>query len=148
VDDDDRSTRWIPGGVLVMSAALALAACREGIETVCPAIGWSNSLVVTLAGDWPPVEGGSVAVDCAPRCGETVVRDGAPVDRDRLTAPLDTLPVVLHLDMSAPDSVDVRVLGPDGSVLAGLAADLDWVRVGGSEECGGPMEAVVTVPAP
>ena len=50
--------------------------------------------------------------------------------------------------MSVPDSVDVRVLGPDGSVPAGLEAGLDRVRVGGSEECGGPMEAGVTVPAP
>jgi len=144
VDD----ARWVPGGVLVVTAALALAACREGVETVCPAIGWSNALVVTLAGDWPPVEGGSVTVACAPRCGWAVVRDGPPVDQDRLTAPLDTLPVVLHLDMSTPDPVDVRVLGPDGSELAGMEADLDWVRVGGSEECGGPMEAAVTVPAP
>ena len=39
-------------------------------------------------------------------------------------------------------------IGPDGGVLAGLSADLDWQRVGGSEECGGPHEATVTVPAP
>ena len=146
--DDDPVTPWIAGGVLVMTAALALTACRKGTGTVCPAIGWSNALVVTLAGDWPEVEGGSVTVDCAPRCGWVVVQDGAAVDRDRLTAPLDTLPAVAHLDMSAPNSVDVRVLGPDGSELAEFEADLDWVRVGGSEECGGPMEATVTVPAP
>jgi hypothetical protein len=146
--DDDPGTPWIAGGVLVMATALALAACRDGTETVCPAIGWSTALVVTLADDWPPVGGGSLTVECAPRCGWTVVEGGAPVDRDRLTAPLDGASTVLHLDMSTPDSVDVRVLGPDGSELAGIEADLDWVRVGGSEACGGPMEATVTVPAP
>jgi hypothetical protein len=146
--DEDPGTPWIAGGVLAMTAALTLAACRDGTDTVCPAIGWSNALVVTLADDWPPVAGGSLTVDCAPRCGWAVVEGGAPVDRDRLTAPLDGASAVLHLDMSAPDSVDVRVLGPDASELAGLEADLDWVRVGGSEECGGPMEAAVTVPAP
>jgi hypothetical protein len=146
--DDDLGTPWIAGGVLVMATALALAACRDGTEAVCPAIGWSSTLVVTLADDWPPVDGGSLTVDCAPRCGWTVVEGGAPVDRDRLTAPLDGASTVLHLDMSTPDAVDVRVLGPDGAELAGLEADLDWVRIGGSEACGGPMEATVTVPAP
>jgi hypothetical protein len=146
--DDDPGIPWIAGGALVVAAALALAACRNGAGTACPAIGWSNALVVTLADDWPPVEGGSLAVDCAPRCGWAVVQDGAPVDLDRLTAPLDAGSAVLHLDMSVPDSVDVRVLGPDGAELAELEAGLDWVRIGGSEACGGPMEATVTVPAP
>ena len=146
--DDDPGTPWIAGGVLVMTTALALAGCRDGTETVCPAIGWSSALVVTLADDWPPVDGGSLSVDCAPRCGWAVVEGGAPVARDRLTAPLDGASTVLHLDMSAPDAVDVRVLGTDGSELAGLEAELDRVRVGGSDACGGPMEATVTVPAP
>jgi hypothetical protein len=146
--DDEPGTTWIAGGVLVMATALAPAACRDGTEAVCPAIGWSTALVVTLADDWPPVDGGSLTVECAPRCGWTVAEGGAPVDQDRLTAPLDGASTVLHLDMSTPDAVDVRVLGPDSSELAGLEADLDWVRIGGSEACGGPMEATVTVPAP
>jgi hypothetical protein len=29
-----------------------------------------------------------------------------------------------------------------------VGADLAWVRVGGSADCGGPHEATVTVPAP
>ncbi|HYO35192.1 MAG TPA: hypothetical protein VER97_03890 [Geodermatophilus sp.] len=47
-----------------------------------------------------------------------------------------------------PGTVEVTVLGPDGAVLAEVEADPDRVRLGGSEECGGPHEATVTVPAP
>ena len=50
--------------------------------------------------------------------------------------------------MVSPETVAVAVLGPDGAVLAELTADLEWARVGGSAECGGPHEATVTVPAP
>ena len=50
--------------------------------------------------------------------------------------------------MVVPETVDVTVLGPDGAVLAELTADPEWERVGGSAECGGPMAATVTVPAP
>ena len=50
--------------------------------------------------------------------------------------------------MTTPDSVVVTVLGPDGATLADLETDLDWRRVGGTEECGGPMTASVVVPAP
>ena len=52
------------------------------------------------------------------------------------------------LGMVSPETVEVSVLGPDGAVLAGTEAELEWVRVGGSEGCGGPHEARVTVPAP
>jgi hypothetical protein len=47
-----------------------------------------------------------------------------------------------------PGTVAVTVLGPDGAVLAAVDGAPDWVRVGGSAECGGPHEATVTVPAP
>ena len=50
--------------------------------------------------------------------------------------------------MATPVEVDIAVLGPDGAVLAETTAAPEWVRVGGSEECGGPMEGTVTVPAP
>ena len=67
---------------------------------------------------------------------------------DRLTAPLTGRSAGLSVDMAAPESVVVTVLGADGSDLAEVSADLEWHRVGGSEECGGPMETTVTVPAP
>lgn len=47
-----------------------------------------------------------------------------------------------------PASVAVRVLDRDGTELSRVEAGPDGVRVGGTEECSGPHEATVTVPAP
>ncbi|MGY1885151.1 hypothetical protein ACI799_07610 [Blastococcus sp. SYSU DS0753] len=49
--------------------------------------------------------------------------------------------------MDMPDFMVVSVLEPEGQV-AEVEQALVWERVGGTEECGGPMEAVVVVPAP
>ncbi|SFF32234.1 hypothetical protein [Blastococcus tunisiensis] len=144
----DSGTGWIAGGVAVMAAAVALGACAGGAPTVCPAIGWTNAVIVELADDWPPVEGGSLTVDCAPMCGWAVVEDAPLAEQDHLAVPLEGPTAVVQLDMSAPDAVSIRVLGPDKTELADVDTDLDWRRVGGSEQCGGPMEATVVVPAP
>ena len=140
-------TPWIAGGACAMAAALALGACTGGAATVCPAIGWSTALVVELADDWPPVEGGSLTVDCSPMCGWAVVEAGSPPDQAGVSAPLPGRSAVLQLSRT-PETVAIRVLGADGVELADVDADLEWVRVGGSEQCGGPMEATVEVPAP
>jgi hypothetical protein len=131
-----------------MAAAVALGGCTGGAPVACPAIGWTNAVIVELADDWPPVEGGSLTVDCAPMCGWAVVEDAPLAEQDHLTVPLDGPTAVLQLDTSAPDAVSIRVLGPDKAELADVDTDLDWRRVGGSEQCGGPMEATVVVPAP
>jgi hypothetical protein len=120
------------------AAVLALAGC-DGVGRACPAIAWGNGLAVELADDWPPGEGRSVQVGCLQPCGLEVPEGVAPLDGDRAT---------VSFLLETPDEVDVAVLGPDGAVLAQLTADLEWVRVGGSDECGGPHEATVTVPAP
>ena len=65
-----------------------------------------------------------------------------------VTAALRGTSAALSFVLSSPDTVVVTVLGADGGTLAEVEADLDWVRVGGSEECGGPGEASVVVPAP
>ena len=127
-----------------MAAGLALAACGAGAETVCPAIGWSNTLTVGLADGGPSADGGTLLVECSSRCG-MYGREGPA---DELSVPLDGPSTVVQLDMTAPDSVVLTVLGADGTELTRHDADLDWVRVGGSEECGGPHAASVVVPAP
>jgi hypothetical protein len=54
---------------------------------------------------------------------------------------------VLMLGFATPDDLTLRVSDATG-VLTEHEADLGWTRVGGSEECGGPHEAEVVVPAP
>jgi hypothetical protein len=142
--DDEPATRWMALGAGAVATALALTACSAGASTACPAIGWSNTLRVVLAGGWPEVDGGSLALECSSRCG----MHGREGDPEELSVPLTGGSTVVQLDMTAPDSVVVTVLGADGAELAEVAADLDWRRVGGSEECGGPHAASVVVPAP
>ena len=130
--------------VAVVGAALALAACDGGVGLVCPAVGWFDTLTVQLAEDWPDGEGRSVRLDCGGPCDPPVLSG----DPSRLTAAWEGSTARFSVGMSVPDSVEVTVLGPDGAVLAEVDAAPDWVRVGGSEECGGPHEATVTVAAP
>jgi hypothetical protein len=128
-----------PRTLVWAAAVLALAGCDGGVGRACPAIAWGNGLTVELAGDWPPGEGRSVRVGCPRPCGLEVPDGVAPLDGDRAT---------VSFLIETPDAVDVAVLGPDGAVLTETRADPEWVRVGGSAECGGPHEATGTVPAP
>ncbi|TQN43198.1 hypothetical protein FHU33_2633 [Blastococcus colisei] len=144
--DDDPSPAWIAGGACVMAGALALAACTGGMQTVCPAIGWGSALIVEFAEDWPEVPGG-VTIECRPTCMQDVMAEASPAEPEQATGPLAGSSVTVSYVMSTPDPV-VTVLAADGTELARADADLDWRRVGGSEECGGPMEASVVVPAP
>jgi hypothetical protein len=126
-----------------VAAVLLLTACDPGVGRVCPAIDWGRTLLVSLAADWPPGTGRSVHVACDSPCG-LPQRDGEPARE--LTAPLEG-EVARLSPMGLPGSVVVTVLGPAGPE-AELDTDLDWRRVGGDDECGGPMRAGVTVPAP
>ena len=137
-----------PRALAWAAAVLALAGCDGVVGRACPAVAWGNALTVELADDWSPGEGHSVQVSCPEPCRPEAlegtpsgpVREGAaPLVGDRAT---------VSFVLETPESVAVAVLGTDGAVLAELTADLEWVRVGGSAECGGPHEAMVTVPAP
>ncbi len=142
---EDSGTAWIAGGACAVAVALAFSACSASATTVCPAIGWSNTLTVALADGWPDVEGGTLAVECSSRCG---VMLGSTQEPDQVSVPLTGRSTVVQLDMTTPDSAVLTVLGADGSELAELATDLDWHLVGGSEDSGGPSAASVVVHAP
>ena len=126
-----------------VGAVLALTSC-DGLARACPAIAWSNLVTVESAESWPGGEGRSVRLDCGTPC-DPPVSSGDP---SAATAPVEGSVAQVVVGMVVPETVDVTVLGPDGAVLAELTADPEWERVGGSAECGGPMAATVTVPAP
>jgi hypothetical protein len=130
------------------SAAFAtlvvLAGCGQE-ATVCPAIGWSNGVTVRLADDWPAGDGRTLAVVCpwGEGCVETLAGGSFAT-----TAPLVGGTAVVRFGFATPDSLTLRV-GDASGVLTEHQAELEWVRVGGSEECGGPSESdEVVVPAP
>ena len=134
---------------MAVPGLLVLSACTSAPEVACPAIGWPAALAVRLAPTWPSGTAETVQLSCSgtEACGIEVP---ALDDEPTAPAPQELLAGVAGFDLltAAPDTVVVTVLDPDGEALATHEARLDWVRVGGTEECGGPSEAEVVVPAP
>jgi hypothetical protein len=137
-------------GLLVFAVALGAllwAASRAGgPDVVCPAIGWGSAVRVELTGDWSAQPVGVVELECSTPCERLTVLDevtGEPVQLHEAVDPL-SWPVFGE----RPGSAVATVLAPDGSELARVESQLEFERVGGTEECGGPTEATVRVPAP
>ncbi|MBB3675394.1 hypothetical protein [Modestobacter versicolor] len=136
-------------GLLAFGAALAavLVVLTWGHgDVACPAIGWGSTVRVELAGDWSGQPLGVVELTCTPGCEPLTVLDevtGEPVQLG--TAPD---PLVRPVFGEQPRSAVATVRAADGTVLARVESALRFERVGGTEECGGPTEAVVAVPAP
>lgn len=128
-------------GVLLL-AATGCATTSGG--SVCPAIGYLDGLTVRLAPDWSPGGPWTVRVTCPEPCGPPGI-DGSPGSRE-VTAPLTGSEAAIPL-LARPYSAQV-VVSEAGVPVADVAARLEWRRVGGSAECGGPMGATVVVPAP
>ena len=129
----------------VVLAVLAVTGCGAGPETACPAIGYSSTLLVELGAGWPDEAGRTVRVDCAGPCPDPLAGTGGP--DDVRTAELTGTSATFDW-FDATGDVVVTVLGPDGVELASVDTALEYERVGGTAECGGPMQATVTVPAP
>lgn len=126
------------------AVTIALGGCSGGqgyVVEACPAIGWINHVTVTVHGD--PASVASLEIcdgeTCVSGPGDTAA-DLADlwyyVDRDGSTWNFD-------LGMSTPDPVTVRAFGADEALLVESTISPEWVRVGGSEQCGGPHEGTV-----
>ena len=125
-----------------LMAVAVLAGCVP-FGVACPAVGWSNSLIVKLDGDTEPVDRVQICTNdgCAPAA-----------DAD-LTGPLGLIAAEqrddttwrLRLEMMAPDRIAVRALDAGGTVLAEAEVSPEWVRGGGDARCGGPAEAEVAL---
>lgn len=118
--------------------------------TECPAIGWSNQFDVIVKGP-AAAEAARVTICSAQGCTDPVRAASPGPTHDPLssTTELGGARWRVQLGFDAPEQVTISVLGADGSTLTETTADLEWHRVGGSEECGGPHEAdPVTVEIP
>lgn len=136
------------GGFVAGLVALVLAAVSvSGLEQACPAIGWGSQLFVELAVDRPTAR--AVQVECPAPCGLPVPmpEPGAPepTGPESATVELTGSTATVSFVLGAPDLITLRVLDGGGAVLTAAEVDLDWIRVGGTVECGGPHEAQVTI---
>lgn len=127
-----------------LSLGFALTACAP-VYVACPAIGWINELTIELEGDVSEVAEVQLCVDdlCVPAEGGAVPDELTQVAPPSQSSSGDRW--AFTTGMSTPDAFTVRVLSTDGTIRTEVEAAPDWVRVGGSEQCGGPGEATVTV---
>lgn len=130
-------------GIVVVAGLVSLTGLAGCAPFACPAIGWSNTLVAQLDGDTSAVAHVQLCTDdgCAPVEGGD---PSGPLGSVQLEAQ-DAGSWTFSIGMDRPDQVTVRTLAADGTVLSDTEVAPAWVRVGGSEQCGGPGEATVTV---
>ena len=123
-------------------ALVAMTGCTPGTVD-CPAIGWINTLTVEVTGQVPLVRSIQLCTKegCAPG-----------VDLDP-SSPLNLIQLIgqegqrwsFATDMLPLEELTVRTLDVDGAVSSETVVTPEWKRIGGSEACGGPSTAVVSV---
>lgn len=134
----------------------------------CPAIGYISTVRVELVGSAEDVadvadvrlcdnEGNCSAPVNEPRAEDAPLIVIEPEDFDEILAEPSPLPTreevsflameddenswSIHVLAGSPRDVVVTAHWADGSVAGETSSTLEWVRVGGSAQCGGPMEA-------
>ncbi|MCK9795943.1 hypothetical protein M1843_19530 [Isoptericola sp. 4D.3] len=128
-------------GIVVLAVAASTLVPRlVPQEQFCTTIGYSSALQVTLTGESSDVAHVQVRDgeewQPPPNPGQDTTVPAIPASRDG-----DTWTFTLFY----PDGpVALRALDNSGEVLAQTEKAVDWVRVGGTEECGGPTEGSVT----
>lgn len=113
---------------VVMMASAALTGCVPAAD--CPAIGWINTVQVSVTGDSASLGSIELCFD-AEGCFQT---DGAGHNPDGSWT--------VSIGMTEPDKVSLSGYDPSGTLLAETTSDLDWRQVSGGERCGGPSEAL------
>lgn len=131
----------IPAALAAILAVSTASGCAGPLPDACPAIGWFHTLSVELTGDVGAVAVVRLCVEDA--CAPGPEADGFPGAVQRAVSPDDDTWTFQVSEL--PAEFSVRVLGEDGDVLADVPAAPDWVRVGGTERCGGPHEATMIV---
>lgn len=150
-----------PGwGILNMAVLLVAAVPAAGCSTVCPAVGYASIITVTVAGDNSAVDEVQLCSNLG--CSERQADYGLPVPIKTVApdtpTPTETAPGSTHTPApflgtrTAPDTwaftvssaplpqhVALRALSAGRTLLAQQETDLVWTRVGGSEQCGGPV---------
>jgi hypothetical protein len=153
--------RLLSALVTVFALNSVLLGCSMLPQLACPAIGWVNMATVTLKGTVQKVHTVQLCIEdtCSVTADEMLRQDeplqlatAIPDAQSAVptSAPTTVPPIGLRVDdhtwtfqvgMSAPKAVTVRASSADGTVLAERKVTLEWTRVGGTEQCGGPGEA-------
>jgi hypothetical protein len=121
--------------LLLLAMVCALAGCVSP-PYACTAVGYIDAVTVRLQGSLPP--GGQLEA-----CVDDVCATSGQGDSP------GTALTVAHREGSVwqvifstkpPKALTIRALDAAGAVVAEHAYRLEWKRVGGSAQCGGPMK--------
>lgn len=137
---------------------MSVTGCSTG--TACPAIGWINTVGIHLNGNMGDVAAVELCAygECAssaPMQPESekplqVLTPGeltaVPPTHHAVASPFSISRVdernwQASVAMTTPERATLRVLSSTGQVLVERDVALEWRRVGGSGQCGGPGEA-------
>jgi hypothetical protein len=146
----------LPARSAMAAAALCVVATLAGCSAPhgCPEMGWVDTVEVRVSAADDNVQLVRLCLDaeCAkspPRAdgdasgiGERIGIHGSELSPGRWTLLLNVNSATLA------DAVTVQALSADDEVLAEIAADLHFVRVDGSDDCGGPSRAEVALVIP
>ncbi len=144
-------------GILGVVAALAGVVVPSAGCTInaCPAIGYARTLTVNIEGNVAAVSDVRVCDEtgcsqpeptaASPVPMKSVVTEFSPEPQPTVSYPPfhshreDQDTWVFTVSSGDPTKVTVRALAADGTVLAEREQELVWTRVGGTEQCGGPV---------
>jgi len=145
---------------LVLAGAAVLAVALSGCTPfgiACPAIGYVSTVEVVLVGDivrvdtvrfcddegWCSLSADERLPDPAPTQATLLPRATSdPVEQAVYTAQrVDAGHWTITVLTGLPTRGTATAYSAEGTVVGEATATLDWERVGGTEQCGGPMEA-------
>jgi hypothetical protein len=135
---------------MLAAASLALSACVPPVGFACPAIDYGRTVRITLTDPRPDLhlllcngEG------CMPPATEGPQSAGPAPPRDTVvTTRGDSVGGWTAEPIGYGPAFGYRLRDAAGVVVAQGEIAVEWVRVGGTERCGGPLEADVVLPAP
>ena len=128
--------------------SVAMTGCSVPVPVGCPEMAWSNTFTVTLTGS--ARDAALVELCIVDLCTESTLIEQ---ERETISPTPVGVPMPLSISrvgerewhvsvvMATPETLTVRSLSSAGEVLAEREVALEWQRVGGSEQCGGPSEA-------
>lgn len=114
--------------MLVVALLCSTMGCAQ---TVCPAIGWNNTVQVDASAFGPDVFVQlCVNARCSAGPGE------APTASSDMGVPVQDGDGVFSLSMTAPEEATIRVYDAAGTLLYESDHDITWTH--STEPCGGP----------
>lgn len=114
---------------------LCLTGCISPFQNACPAIGWVNAVTVD-ASAVPGVSAVQFCVEseCSPAPGSETDDDGS-----LFWVNAEEGGWVLSLDMSAPDTITIRLFDANNALIRESEESISWTHSDGP--CGGPSTA-------